>query len=192
MIFQRFRKPFLTENSVAVLVNQLNSICKKLDNKYNINNGGCCYAAYCIAKILEKTNLDFYLIAFDRCCDFNKESNILDLTRSCNHYAIRIKTNCNNYTINLSSFTDAYSRDLKASSANILKHYQQHLWNDMYDTSNNINVKTTIEKTYYGFTENLRKEQKGNTGISKIRIPKLYIQTLERWGLYNRGKILRK
>ena len=192
MIFQRFRKPFLTESSVAILVNQLNNICKKLDSKYDINNGGCCYAAYCIAKILEKTNLDFYLIAFDRYCDFNKESNILDLNRSCNHYAIRIKTDCNNYTINISSFTDAYSRDLKASSSNILKHYKQHLWNDMYDMSNNIKVKKIIEKTYYGFTENLCKERQRNTSISKIHIPKLYIQTLERWSLYNRGKMLRK
>lgn len=175
MIFQRFRKPFLTENSVAILVNQLNNICEKLDNKYDINNGGCCYVAYCIAKILEKTNLNFYLIAFDRCCDFNKESNILDLNRSCNHYAIRIKTKYNNYTINISSFTDAYSIDLKASSTNILKHYQKHVWNDVYNTYNNIKVKTTIEETYYGFTENLRKEQQRNTSISKIRIPKLHI-----------------
>ena len=192
MIFQRFRKPFLTESSVAQLAKQLNSICEKLDNKYDINCGGCCYTAYCIAKILEKANLNFYLVALDRDYNFCKESNISDLQRSCNHYAIRIKTNRNNYTINRSIFTNVNSKELKASAADILKHYKQHLWNETYDTANNPNVQTTIEKTYYGFTKNLRKKQPGNTSISKIRIPKLYLQTLERWGLYNRGKTLRK
>lgn len=192
MIFQRFRKPFLTERSIARLACVLNSICKKLDDKYNINNGGCCYTAYCIAKILEEANLNFYLVALDRDYKFYKESSISDLQRSCNHYAIRIKTNCNSYTINVSSFSHVGSKELKASAADILKHYKQHLWNDMYDTANNSNVQTTLEKTYYGFTKNLRKKQQGNTSISKIHIPKLYIQTLERWGLYNRGKMLRK
>ena len=192
MIFQRFRKPFLTENSVAQLAKQLNSICEKLDNKYDINCGGCCYTAYCIAKILEKANLNFYLVALDRDYNFCKESSISDLQRSCNHYAIRIKTNRNNYTINRSSFTNVNSKELKASAADILKHYKQHLWNETYDTANNPNVQTTIEKTYYGFTKNLRKKQRGNTSISKIRIPKLYLQALERWGLYDRGKTLRK
>lgn len=192
MIFQRFRKPFLTENSVARLAKKLNSICEKLDNKYDINCGGCCYTAYCIAKILEEANLKFSLVALDRDYQFYKESKISDLRRSCNHYAIKIKTDCNNYIINISSFTDVHSKELKASASDILKHYKQHLWNETYDTANNTNVQTTIEKTYYGFTKNLRKKQRGNTSISKIRIPKLYIQTLERWGLYNRGKTLRK
>lgn len=192
MIFQRFRKPFLTESSVAQLATKLNNICEKLDRYYNINNGGCCYTAYCIAKILEEANLKFYLVALDREYQFHKESSISDLQRSCNHYAIRIKTDCNSYTINISSFTNVGSKELKASASDILKHYNQHLWNEMYDTSNNSNVQTTIEKTYYGFTKNLYKEKQRNTSISKIRIPKLYIQTLERRGLYNRGKMLRK
>lgn len=192
MIFQRFRKPFLTESSIAQLAHNLNSICKKLDSKYNINNGGCCYTAYCIAKILEKANLNFYLVALDRDYKFYKEYSISDLQRSCNHYAIRIKTDCNSYTINISSFTHVGSKELKASASDILKHYKQHLWNEMYDTDNNVKVQTTLENPYYGFTKNLRKKQQGNTSISKIRIPKLYIQTLERRGLYNRGKMLRK
>lgn len=192
MIFQRFRKPFLTESSVAQLAKKLNSICEKLDSKYYINCGGCCYTAYCIAKILEEANLKFYLVALDRDYRFCKESSISDLQRSCNHYAIRIKTDCNSYTINISSFTNVHSKELKASASDILKHYNQHLWNEMYNTANNSNVQTTIEKTYYGFTKNLHKKQRGSTSISKIRIPKLYIQTLERWGLHNRGKMLRK
>lgn len=192
MIFQRFRKPFLTESSVAQLAKKLNSICEKLDSKYYINCGGCCYTAYCIAKILEEANLKFYLLALDRDYRFCKESSISDLQRSCNHYAIRIKTDCNSYTINISSFTNVHSKELKASASDILEHYKQHLWNEMYNTANNSNVQTTIEKTYYGFTKNLRKKQQGSTSISKIRIPKLYLQTLERRGLYNRGKMLRK
>lgn len=192
MIFQRFRKPFLTESSIAQLAKRLNSICEKLDDKYNINNGGCCYTAYCIAKILEKANLKFYLVALDRDHKFYKEYSISDLQRPCNHYAIRIKTDCNNYTINISSFNHVRSKELKASSSDILKHYKQHIWNEMYNTTNNLNVQTTLEKTYYGFTKNLCKKQQRSTSNSKIRIPKLYIQTLERWSLYNRGKMLRK
>ena len=159
MIFQRFRKSFLTNRSIAKLASQLNEICETLDNKYDINCGGCCYTAYCIAKLLERTKVDFCLTVYDRVYKFSAENKISDLTRSFNHYAIRIKTGTNSYIINISRYgRNAYHKDFKVTSSDILTHYKQNLWNEMYNTANNTKVLTTIENAYYGFTKNLRKE----------------------------------
>lgn len=39
------------------LFTKLNQLCLELDNKYNINCGGCCYVAACIAEQLESFNI---------------------------------------------------------------------------------------------------------------------------------------
>ena len=44
---------------------QLNNLCQKLDILYDINNGGCCYVAYKIAKQLDKLNIKYELVVFD-------------------------------------------------------------------------------------------------------------------------------
>ena len=44
------------------LIYWLNRTCKLLDDRYNINRGGCCYVAYVIAKLLDKYQVgDYYL-----------------------------------------------------------------------------------------------------------------------------------
>ena len=61
MSFKR-RKPKLDTTSKKVqyeLAAQLNKMCKVLDKRYQINYGGCCYLAYCIAELLEKDGFKF-------------------------------------------------------------------------------------------------------------------------------------
>ena len=44
------------------LIYWLNRTCKSLDDRYDINRGGCCYVAYVIAKLLDKYQVkDYYL-----------------------------------------------------------------------------------------------------------------------------------
>lgn len=47
------------------LFKQVNKLCCYLDNKYNINCGGCCYVAACIAEQLELKGIPFKVIHYD-------------------------------------------------------------------------------------------------------------------------------
>lgn len=49
------------------LFTKLNQLCLELDNKYNINCGGCCYVAACIAEQLESFNIPFEIVHYDIC-----------------------------------------------------------------------------------------------------------------------------
>ena len=47
------------------LFKQVNKLCYNLDNKYNINCGGCCYVAACIAEQLELKGIPFKVIHYE-------------------------------------------------------------------------------------------------------------------------------
>ena len=47
------------------LFKEINKLCIYLQNKYNINNGGCCYVAACIAEQLELYSIPFKIIHYD-------------------------------------------------------------------------------------------------------------------------------
>ena len=142
---------------VTRLIGSLNKACHILNNKYHINCGGCCFAAYCVAQLLEKAKIDFYLVVFDYDYEFYRETNLSDLKTSFNHYAIRVKLGNNNLTVNGGNYRKANYKEFKVTSEDILNHYKGNLWNTFYNTANNRKVQTTIEQTYYEFTKNLRK-----------------------------------
>ena len=145
------------DKDIARFIGSLNKTCNILNDKYHINCGGCCFAAYCVAQLLEKAKIDFYLVVFDRDYEFYRENNLSDLNRSFNHYAIRVKLGNNNLTVNGGDYRKANYKEFKVTSKDILNHYKENLWNTFYNATNNMTVQTTIEQTYYEFTENLRK-----------------------------------
>lgn len=142
------------------LARRLNSLCKKLDESFAINYGGCCYVAYCIARLLEKDNFNFSLVVFDKRYELKKFVELSDLPEPMDHYAIIIESddtsgsgiNCceDNY--------DDFYQDFKVSSEHILEYYLNNIWNSSYNTINNVYIKSLIERVYYEFTNNLRKE----------------------------------
>ena len=112
------------------LFKQLNQLCSKLSEKYNINSGGCCYVAACLAEQLELANVPFKVIHYNE--------------YHC-HYAIKVSDRYLN--------RDDYrkreiSEILDCSSEYLFQIYNKRTWNDTYDVDNNNKVKQAIREVF--------------------------------------------
>lgn len=134
-----------------LLAERLNGLCKFLDNAYDINAGGCCYVAYCFAKLLESDNIKYRLIIYE---DYELEENFKDLSESHYHYAIAF----GKIVINPAYDDFLVINKYQVSSSDILKHYKKQTWNTCYDSSKNSFINNTLKNFYYDFTEDLREE----------------------------------
>lgn len=137
---------------------ELNSLLESLDEKYDINSGGCCCTAYFVAKNLEKLGIRYKLVIHDRYYgdlfkDFTKlqyrkalkdrdpESALVYKTY--NHYYLRV----GNTYIN----GDAEDSDLELGcipSEVIKTMYDHGDWNDFYDTAYNNKINSLISKFF--------------------------------------------
>lgn len=142
------------------LIEKLNEACEILNDQIHINCGGCCYVAYCIAELLERFNIDFSLIIFDRDFNLNKVYDFLDVKRSMNHYAIILGDSIEDDIINGDDldYDLGYYQSFKVSSEEILEHYEIGYWNTIYNIDNNEFVQNTLEYIFYEFMENLYKK----------------------------------
>jgi len=117
------------------LFTKLNQLCLELDNKYNINSGGCCYVAACIAEQLESFNISFEIVHYDIC--------------GC-HYAIKVSDRY----INRSDYKkNEIYEILDYSSEEMFDIYYNGDWNDTYERKYNSIVHRKIKKL---FNENSR------------------------------------
>lgn len=142
------------------LIEKLNEACEILNDQIHINCGGCCYVAYCIAELLERFNIDFSLIIFDRDFNLNKVYDFLDVKRSMSHYAIILGDSIEDDIINGDDldYDLGYYQSFKVSSEEILEHYEIGYWNTIYNVDNNEFVQNTLEYIFYEFMENLYKK----------------------------------
>ena len=141
------------------LASRLNSLCNKLHNEFAINCGGCCFAAYCIAKLLEEDNFKFSLIVFDSEYNLKNYSDLSELPDTMEHYALILEyedeisaeaINC------IEDDFDDYYQDFKVTSKDILNYYLNNKWNSLYQTTNNNLIQGLIERVYYEFTNSFR------------------------------------
>lgn len=151
------------------LVKKLNSLCNSIDQKYDINYGGCCYLSYLIAKHLEALNLEYDLIIFD---SFSKnKTSIINEVTNCkrnrkfhhsvtgefcsNHYCIRLK---GAGIINGCEYgkKDGFYVIPNISYKNIRWIYRGGDWNTRYETSNNKTVKKLVREFFKEY-ESFRK-----------------------------------
>ena len=81
------------------LVKDLNILCDRLDQDYNINFGGCCFVAYLMMKHFEKIGLHPILV-IENDCEKIDEDDFLDCvhTRSGNCQGIKNQT-CYHYFV---------------------------------------------------------------------------------------------
>ena len=77
----------LSNQNLKVLSHQLDKLCKFLDEVYNINCGGCCYVAACLAECLQKDNISYQVVVLECPEDIVKFSKI---KKSCCHYFLSI------------------------------------------------------------------------------------------------------
>lgn len=128
------------------LTYKLNKTLEMLDSVYDINYGGCCYVAYCIATLLWDSNIDYQLIVLED--DAEEE---IDLNISHYHYGLTIE---DKYFINISE-NDLeefdYARIDNPDPEVIKEHYDNNEWNEMYNTDKNEFIKGIITTFYNEF-----------------------------------------
>lgn len=134
------------------LAYKLNKMFRMLDDVYDINHGGCCYVAYCIASLLKQSNINYSLVVFeDSEDDFEEVDGVDELEESHSHYGILLK---DTYEINMENdcIDNAMLIEHNPDPENILEHYHNAGWNDMYDSGKNEFIKEIITTFYKEFT----------------------------------------
>ena len=136
-----------------ILAERLNNLCKFLDEEYEINVGGCCYIAYCLAKLLSKDKFKFSVIVYE---DYELEDKFSEISESHYHYAIGIGS----YTINSAECDEdkSFYRNVyyNVRASEILNHYKNRSWNKCYNSAKNRFIFRTIQVFYDDLTEDLR------------------------------------
>lgn len=140
------------------LVKDLNTLCDRLDQDYNINFGGCCFVAYLMMKHFEKIGLHPILV-IESDCEKIDEDNFLECvhTRSGNCQGLKDQT-CYHYFIyipeideyvNLSEFYEDYIYKFQGLSAKDVHWiYKTGNWNSNYNRKNSPMVGRKIAQVF--------------------------------------------
>ena len=161
MSLKRCKKLLQSKRIQYDFVTKFNALCNDLDNRYDINHGGCCFVAGCIARILEEANIEFSLVVFDNCTNLKKYVDIDDLPNSMNHYAIVIddKNDIIGDGINCDEDDfDDYYQTFKVTSKKIFKHYYEHRWNNVYNCFYNFRIRIAFRLFYHEYSKSLLKK----------------------------------
>jgi hypothetical protein len=144
--------------SLENLVKDLNVLCDRLDQDYNINFGGCCFVAYLMMKHFEKIGLHPTLIIESDCGDIDGDD-FLDCVRTrsgncqglkdqtCFHYFVYIPE-VDKY-VNSGEFYEEYLYKFRGLSAKDVHWiYKTGDWNVNYDRKNSPMVGRKIAQVF--------------------------------------------
>lgn len=137
---------------------ELNKLCESLDKTYNINNGGCCFVAYIIAKNLDKFKIKYFFSISDYDEKIKEEVNkeITTMTKNntntssvtgdytCKHYFIKV----NGRYINPLKDTCKKYFFANISPKKIKWIYDNGNWNDCYKKRNNCIIRKAINNFF--------------------------------------------
>lgn len=152
--------------NIHSLRRSLNDLCLQLDNKYLINNGGCCFVAYLIAFHLDRLGLGYKLLIITN--EFKDDISISSEVHSrvrnnsrrtsivgsgtCNHYALYLE---GGGTINVGRFNTFLNKYMieDVNSSDIKWIYRSGRWNPEYNVHNNRIIRKTFNAFFNGYEE---------------------------------------
>ena len=139
-----------------MILKKLNDFLLELDSEYNINSGGCCFIAFCIATQLEKYSIRYKIVILgdEGLCSKELRSNIKcndgfypTRDNTANHYLLQVK----NTYINLGDFnirSYAISKTSCIKPLEIYNMYKSGWWNPDYDKKNNLKIYKEIKRFF--------------------------------------------
>lgn len=126
------------------LFKSLNKLCEDLDYDYNINCGGCCFVAACLAEQLEK-----YCIPFKVAIHYKPT-----------HYWIKVSDR----NINRDEYTKEFLE--LWDSKYLFEIYNTENWNHIYNRKWNLIVRTKINSLFIKYGNSIRRRS-SNSGIRR-------------------------
>lgn len=154
--------------NVHNLTRLLNNLCLQLDEKYFINEGGCCFISYLIAYHLDRLQLKYKLIIIsdeiknstsissEVFSKFRNKSKVKSVTGfgTCNHYTLYLE---GGGPININGFnTLPYKYYIEGiNSSNIKWIYNSGKWNKIYNTCYNNNIRKIIKEFFNNYKQNI-------------------------------------
>lgn len=145
------------------LIYWLNRTCKSLDDRYDINRGGCCYVAYVIAKLLDKYQVkDYYLglisdqekyveaLEYNTRFHIKKDfpNNLMIKEGTCNHYFIILNNKRINGCMYYWGNKKVHNIKLSIKPKDILWVYRNGTWCDDYDKKYNLRIYNELESVF--------------------------------------------
>lgn len=142
------------------LLKSLNTLCKFLDDTYDVNLGGCCFLAAVIAKHLDRLGLDYELVIYDY---YKRDQASIEhevLSRHKNKTLFKSVTgrhSCNHYCLNLKGAgiingdEDDYDHKFfipEVSHKSIRWIYKKSSWNDCYEVRHNKTIKNIVKEFF--------------------------------------------
>lgn len=141
-----------SEICIQQLITDLNDLCKKLDDKYIVNSGGCCYLAACIAENLNKLEIKYKVCIYDRYMEYPRaltyrykiKNNMLGTV---SHIYLKIGKNYINKGIGKFKKTKAVAY---INSDELYTYYYNNIagWNRTYSIHNNKIIKHIIDEYF--------------------------------------------
>lgn len=142
---------------------KLNKLCKDLDDRYDVNSGGCCYVAYLLSQHLEKLGINYKVVGYSddrvphKCTVRNIKGRKKDQfpvgNRTCSHYAILV----NGVVINNGDYTfRSFKAKLNTSDLEFI--LDNGWWNEAYNTKYNYRVSKRISSFFKPYEEEKTKE----------------------------------
>lgn len=143
--------------TVSSIAWKMDNVCELLDHIYDVNCGGCCYVAYCLAKLLQEDDIEYEVVVISDSCDDLLDCDLIsDIPCSCTHYGIStIGGLININDCDLSSNYVQYFYDVNPEE--LKEHYENSDWNNCYNTNENEFIWETLKRFYYDITKDLRK-----------------------------------
>jgi hypothetical protein len=148
------------------LVSELNTLCDRLDEDYNINFGGCCYVAYLMMKNFESIGIHPVLVIEDDCEEIDDEEFIncvhdrvdecggLGYNTCCHYFVYIPKVGY----VNSGRFSKESLNKVKGlTSKDVQWIYKTGDWNSCYEKRNNAMVGRKIKQVFRKY-EDLFKE----------------------------------
>lgn len=147
------------------LLDDLNDLCCILETEYDINNGGCCFLAYIIAREFDERDIKYSLIV--RSSSYKNELIVSEEVNrmkemhpshscvgyeTCSHYFLKVGDTYINRDYNNDFDEYDYELDIPIPNCVPIKWIYEHgIWNISYDTNNNYYVEDLIKNLFNNY-----------------------------------------
>lgn len=146
------------EKKVEVIT-EINNVINKYVDNYKLFCGGCCFAAYLIARYLNKLGISYTTAIFQ----YSDILNVINFNKAINgngvaHVAIEVDVNgekmfigdCSGIYRYFQSTCEDYHirRYHRVKPMEILKWYRNNCWNYVYNTAYNSHLSREMKKIY--------------------------------------------